>query len=217
MYCHKCGKKLEDGAKFCPDCGTELISEDNFEKESTAVEKTQTSDVTVQPVRQNGKKVKCPVCGSKNLQVISEDHSVTQTKGGGYSGTKGCLGYLLLGPFGLLCGSCGQKEKTKSYNIHKTFWVCSDCGHKFRNLEDWKKEIDSNRNGFKILVIFSAVLLVLSIFALIMGTKVTFALIIGIFCLAIGIAMGVCAVVTYFSIKKAQKEYEELERASTES
>ncbi len=65
----------------------------------------------------------CPKCGGKNLQAVSESN----TTGGGYGAGKGCCGYILLGPLGLLCGACGSKAKTTT----KTFFVCMDCGHKF--------------------------------------------------------------------------------------
>lgn len=65
----------------------------------------------------------CPKCGSNHLQVVNE----TKTTGGGYSAGNGCCGYILLGPLGLLCGSCGSKTKT----TNKAFFVCMDCGNKF--------------------------------------------------------------------------------------
>lgn len=209
MYCHKCGKKLDDGTKFCPDCGTELTSSSAENNAAVAPKPTESRA----PISAAGKKVVCPVCRSKNLQVISEDHSVTQTKGG-YSNTRGCLGYLLLGPFGLLCGN--RKLKTTNYNIHKTFWVCSDCGHKFRNLEDWKKELDSNRKGVKLLTILSAVLLVLSIFIMIAGSQEEFLLVFGIIGFVIGLILGIGTAIGYFALRKQQQAYEELERTATE-
>lgn len=60
--------------------------------------------------------MKCPRCGSENIQFG------TNTSGG-YSKGKGCCGYILLGPIGLLCG--GSKTKTEE------FWVCQKCGNKF--------------------------------------------------------------------------------------
>lgn len=213
MYCHKCGKKLDDGTRFCPDCGTELTPGASAEEKPVTV--TPAPNESRPTISVFGKKVICPVCKSKNLQVISEDHSVTQTKGGGFSATKGCLGYLLLGPFGLLCGN--RKLKTKNYNIHKTFWVCSDCGHKFRNLEDWKNELDSSRRGIKILAVLSAVLLVLSVFLMILGSQEDFALVMGVIGLVLGLIMGGVTAICYYSLRKQQQAYEELERTSTES
>lgn len=65
----------------------------------------------------------CPKCGGNHLQVVNESN----TSGGGFSASNGCCGYILLGPLGLLCGTCGSKTKT----TNKTFFVCMDCGNKF--------------------------------------------------------------------------------------
>ncbi|MDL2214196.1 hypothetical protein LJB76_01390 [Clostridia bacterium OttesenSCG-928-O13] len=67
----------------------------------------------------------CPRCGSPNLHPITETESETK----GYGAGKGCLGYLVFGPLGLLCGACGMGEgKSRS----KSYWVCGQCGNKFR-------------------------------------------------------------------------------------
>ena len=29
MYCHNCGNKVDDGLKFCPECGTRVVSAEN--------------------------------------------------------------------------------------------------------------------------------------------------------------------------------------------
>ncbi|MDR0916574.1 MAG: hypothetical protein LBN02_05230 [Oscillospiraceae bacterium] len=67
-----------------------------------------------------GSAVKCPKCGSTNLQVTTQ----TDTEGGVDVGKAAC-GMFLLGPLGLLCGN---KKKV----VHHTdFWVCGSCGNKF--------------------------------------------------------------------------------------
>lgn len=67
----------------------------------------------------------CPRCGSTHVQIVNEVN--TETKG--YGAGKGCLGYLIFGPIGLLCGMCGMGEsKTKT----QSYWVCNQCGNKFR-------------------------------------------------------------------------------------
>lgn len=57
--------------------------------------------------------VKCPKCGSTNLQIYNE------VVGKGVSGTKVCL-------FGI-CGLCGA-GKTKNVQ----YWICKNCGYKFK-------------------------------------------------------------------------------------
>lgn len=65
---------------FCKNCGTTLIN-----------------DTSPAPngVLNLPKKICCPECGSKNLQYLSETEYSTTVKTKGYSGTKGCLGFLL--------------------------------------------------------------------------------------------------------------------------
>lgn len=70
-------------------------------------------------------RVTCPKCGGINCTPISE----SKTTGSDFYASKGCCGYLLLGPIGILCGKCGAGTET----TNTTYWVCSNCGNKFRN------------------------------------------------------------------------------------
>lgn len=60
----------------------------------------------------------CPKCGSNNIQVVNE------TKG--FGAGKGCLGFLILGPLGFLCGLCGMG---KSKGIKR---ICANCGYELK-------------------------------------------------------------------------------------
>lgn len=68
--------------------------------------------------------MKCPKCESINCQIINEVH----TKGKDFSAGKGCLGALIFGPLGLLCGACGKGKETTNTN----YWVCNSCGNKWK-------------------------------------------------------------------------------------
>lgn len=78
----------------------------------------------------------CPHCGNKDVQATTETN--TTTTGSNFSAGKGCLGYLLFGPLGILCGSCGNNQQTVTTNT--THWHCSNCGKKFRNPDEIIKE-----------------------------------------------------------------------------
>ena len=52
----------------------------------------------------------------------------TNTTGKDFSAGKGCCGFVLLGPIGILCGACGGGKQTQS----NTYWMCSNCGNKFQ-------------------------------------------------------------------------------------
>ena len=66
----------------------------------------------------------CPKCGSTNCTPVVE----TSTSGKDFSAGKGCCGWVILGPIGILCGACGKGKKTTS----TTYWMCSGCGNKFQ-------------------------------------------------------------------------------------
>lgn len=102
----------------------------------------------------------CPHCGNKDVQATTETN--TTTTGSNFSAGKGCLGYLLFGPLGILCGSCGNNQQTVTTNT--THWHCSNCGKKFRNPDEIIKEnenlIRSSEITFGILgTIFTVVML----------------------------------------------------------
>ncbi len=68
--------------------------------------------------------MRCPKCGSENCFIINE----VKESGHDYYGGRGCLGYLIFGPVGLLCGLCGKGRETKNVN----YWVCNTCGKKWK-------------------------------------------------------------------------------------
>lgn len=89
----------------------------------------------------------CQKCNSQELQIVTES-----TVSGGHGGLKACFGFLLFGPIGLLCGN--KKVKTD----HKSFWVCSKCGNKFRMLTEVIDETRASRNGALTSAIIWAVI-----------------------------------------------------------
>ncbi len=65
-------------------------------------------------------KISCPFCGSKSIKIIIEKEKED------FDATSGVLGYICLGPIGLLCGLCsadGEKERITC--------ICNDCGKRF--------------------------------------------------------------------------------------
>ena len=100
MFCQKCGTQYEGGV--CPNCG-------NSANSSQQVQSTPVININTQ---QTGG-VRCPKCGSTNLQAVSD------VQGKGVKLWKLCL----CGLFGL-CGA--GKTKTEHY------WVCGNCGNRFK-------------------------------------------------------------------------------------
>lgn len=115
MFCNKCGNKVEPGQKFCNKCGEKLISNN-----------TQVSN--------NG--VRCPNCGSGNIAFTPITTTSTNTEGKtkGFGSIKACLGFILFGWIGVLCGLCGMgkgKNKTTTQTSTKVVRVCQNCGFRF--------------------------------------------------------------------------------------
>ena len=144
MYCKYCGKRIENDAKYCPGCGKSLLTD---ETENKAEERYHQTEYC------------CPVCGSRNLHILNKTD--VHTSGGGYSGGKGCLGYLIFGPLGLLCGACGKKQRVSTVN--KTFFVCGNCGNSFRSLEELAEERSSLKITTILLIVLGFVLLTIMI------------------------------------------------------
>lgn len=168
-YCKHCGTPLSDDAKFCPSCGKSQGEGTQHTNEAHSAPPPVNSNPTPPPP-QNGPKLCCPECGSRDLQILSETNFQTSVKTKGYSNSKGCLGYLLFGPLGFLCGNCGGGGKS-TVNVNTTTsnaWICKDCGNKFRTKNDILKAIEQQENELKKSTILIVVFSVLSFFTLLL-------------------------------------------------
>lgn len=94
--------------------------------------------------------MKCPNCGSEH------SHYITNTTTQGPSFSKGCCGWIIFGPIGVLCSLCGTGSETEEY------WICDSCGTKFQSgayenelknrsdrVTELKKEIESLDEALK--------------------------------------------------------------------
>ncbi len=134
-YCKRCGEALTEDGNRCGTCGSAvtLITPDTTVDLENYLGVQSSSGVA--GTQKHGS-VYCPKCKSQKIQTIVESN--TEGKGGGYGAGKGCLGWLLLGPLGLLCGACGSE--TKITTTSKTFFMCMDCGNKFRDAKELIEE-----------------------------------------------------------------------------
>ena len=150
----------------------------------------------------------CPQCGHKDLQVVNETD--VKTTGKNYSAGQGCLGYMLFGPLGLLCGNCGQGQKTTTTNT--TYWMCPKCGKKFENPNDMIKKIETNKKSAIVVLVMDIIvtlILVIMGFAVLDDTNSPALLIMGvIYCFI----MALVYFAVNYSTKKMQSELDELER-----
>lgn len=146
MFCHECGTSLPENAKFCPVCGQATVQKENASIQQEIVE-LNTAD---EEILAENKNIHCPNCGGKNCKSHYKQ-SVTST-GGGYGCLQGGLGFLLAGPFGLLCGLCGRSTHTTTTNT--LVWVCQNCGLEFRSRKDVLEATRfSKKIGYWILIV----------------------------------------------------------------
>lgn len=125
----------------------------------------------------NPMKVHCPKCGSDRL--LSGTDVTTTTKSSGYKSGLGCLGFLMWGPLGLLCGLCGMGSKTTTKVKDK--FVCQDCGNEFPTIEEKKRE----------LAVGAAQGIIIGIIAVFVsfGFFGDGSIFMGLFCLVVGVLM----------------------------
>lgn len=114
MYCNKCGSWVDENQKFCNKCGSNQGNR----------------QIT------NNNSVKCPHCGSGSINFTPVTTTSTNTTGKtkGFGTIKSCLGLILFGWIGILCGLCGMgkgRTKTTTQTDTKVIRVCQNCGYRF--------------------------------------------------------------------------------------
>ena len=124
IKCPECGKEISDKAAACPNCGVPILME---QKSSYTEKKPDKQDYSARyrqtdqrkmrapekPKEAQTASIRCPHCGGHNLQAISD------VEGKGASFWKLC--------FCGLPGLCGAGKTTTTH-----YWVCKDCGYKFK-------------------------------------------------------------------------------------
>lgn len=135
MYCKNCGKEIEDAATFCSHCGEKVQAEP-----------------------QNASGMRCPKCGSSNVDVQLHKENlggatVTKTTSKYRQKGHGCLWWLFIGwwwwmvdlflwivafPIRLIAqlfkkkkyvGESTSVSSTKNTVRYRTVCLCKSCGH----------------------------------------------------------------------------------------
>lgn len=126
MFCRFCGTENDDSYQHCKKCGKSLGFPEKQKEETKAVMVVEESRQTISDFSVYDR-VECPFCGAgpEKCQPIGKADTNFVT---GFNFWTGCCGFLLLGPFGVLCGACGGSS---AKNSSATYWVCHQCGKEF--------------------------------------------------------------------------------------
>ncbi len=166
---------------FCPKCGKENAENVKF---CVGCGSALSGTPTVQPVVKN--RLHCPNCRSTSITITTES-SVTggvTTHHGGFS-------------------------STHMSNEHRNFWVCSDCGTKFRNIQSLEEEIHRYRNTPMIFVVLMVISVALFIYMYLKIQSDTFGFLLTFYCFGAAIAaivFGGLALYYRNNLKKLRKE-----------
>ncbi len=151
IKCPFCGRNNSDGTVICVFCHEKIVDDRLTDKPER--EDLLSYDLELTYCRA----IRCPYCGGKDLQALNEPDNNVVTTGGGYSFSRGLLGWMLFGNMGTLLG-LGKRQKTKVYTNNRTFWVCANCEKKSRNLNEWLSEIRSKEQSYKTSAIITGII-----------------------------------------------------------
>lgn len=122
---------------FCQKCGASLSEEASFCPSCG----NKSGDLTQSSISEGKNQLHCPKCKSNRIMPINES-SVT----------------------GAVSSHHGAFSSTVVSNQHRAFWMCSDCGEKFRSIPSLEEEIRKSRNNPLVMTILTIVSLLLTIY-----------------------------------------------------
>ncbi len=151
---------------FCSKCGANIDDAADFC--SVCGEKTasQAQSAAVQPAAPQfqsatpQRMIHCPHCKSSDITITTES-SVD----------------------GAVTSSAGRFAATSVSNTHRNYWICKNCGAKFRNIQNLEEEIvkvEKNRKSCMIVCIITAIIsLLITIWLAGMEVPFTFVILAG--------------------------------------
>ena len=152
--------------KYCQNCGKELDDSAKFcvhcgHSQSAPVHAVQPQTSTI-----GGKHLHCPECRSTQLSPIVE----TDVQGG-YAVNR----------------SVGRKWGVSAFDLkstHRNYWICGQCGHKFRNIQNLKEELAVLQRSLRAFYFLAALLAVIALVPVLFGDSLPVFLIITYIALA---------------------------------
>ncbi len=138
--CPNCNAQINSTGSFCVNCGANLV-----QVSQASVINNGLPNQSFQGNSQS--KLHCPNCKSHNISISTESSvdGAISTYHGGFS-------------------------STHVSNTHRNYWFCSDCGTKFRNIQNLEEELQKAKNRPIVSMIIS---IICAIIAVVLGIKMT--------------------------------------------
>lgn len=127
---------------FCPNCGTKLDQGTHFCNNCGH----SLQSVSPVPRKTNSRRMHCPECKSSDISPIVETDITSGTS---------------------LNHSFTRRTSVSAMqfnNTHRNYWMCSNCGSKFRNLQNLEEELKNTQGLVKRGIIGIVLMLVLALF-----------------------------------------------------
>lgn len=146
IFCAHCGSENHIEATYCKQCGKQLIKPETTEEIAVIPKETEVEEIRPDKVSM------CPFCHSENCRPVNKTN--VKTHGGGFGFFNALIGFILMGPAGLLCGACGRSVHADVSN--ETWWVCPSCGKEFisKDIAIKKAEDATIRNAVLSALVF---------------------------------------------------------------
>jgi DNA-directed RNA polymerase subunit RPC12/RpoP len=180
---------MEDGSNFCMACGANV----NGQRSEQQAHTDQSHGAA-------NKRLHCPKCGSVHFSPVVES-----TNTGGVAVSHGVTRRVGVTTY-------------SSNTTHRNYWLCQDCGTKFRNLQNLKEELASDTKSLKVWSVLAIITTAISLLFVLL-TAVQKYLFMRIWCAIALFGIGTIALVfaliwfmTKNKVEKMTKEKEYLEK-----
>lgn len=135
---------------YCRHCGTEISDDTRFCPNCGQSQQLSSASAPARQSRSStGKRLHCPKCRSNSISPVVE----TDISGG----------MAMSHAF----SRRNSVSALKFNNVHRNYWMCSDCGHKFRNLQNLEAEISALTKMVKYAIYAIAFVVCICIFCVI--------------------------------------------------
>ena len=168
---------------FCKKCGYQLTEDSKFCPKCGETIENDGNTKKANPTK-GGKRVHCPKCGDTTLTPATE----STTTGGNVRRNLG-----------------GQSATITMNTVHRNYWLCHACGHKFRNIENLEEEIAVTEKKSKSFITCGIIFVIAAILIFIINIPVL-SMFAGLVMIIAGIAMAVSGLMAKSSINAMKQE-----------